>query len=55
MNKFLRDASYIGVRNAVARVNPNFDQYLTANRLPSVPRIVVYSSNIENDRELLNL
>lgn len=43
MNKFLRDLSYVGVRNAVSRAIPGFDQYLTASRLPNVPRIVLYA------------
>jgi hypothetical protein len=53
MNKFLRDLSYVGVRNAVARTLPNFDQYLTASRLPPVPRIVVYSSDNQLSHEVV--
>lgn len=47
MNKFLRECSFMGVRNRVNKLQPGFDQYLTASRLPKVPRIVVYSQTEE--------
>lgn len=47
MNKFLRECSFMGIRNRVNKLQPGFDQYLTASRLPKVPRIVVYSQTEE--------
>ena len=53
MNKLLRDLSYVGIRNAVSRSMPNFEQYLSATRLPQVPRIVLYAVDDELPREVL--
>jgi hypothetical protein len=44
MNKFLRDISYIGIRNVIKKQNKLYDQYLNSHRLPTYPKIVVYTS-----------
>lgn len=41
--------SYIGVRNAVSKRLPGFEQYMTAHRMPTFPKIVVYSANEANN------
>jgi hypothetical protein len=43
MNKFLRELSFMGIRNRVNKLYPGYDQYLTASRLPAVPRLVLYA------------
>lgn len=53
MNKLLRDLSYVGVRNVVSRSMPGFDQYLSASRLPAVPRIVVYTADDHEPRSII--
>lgn len=45
MNKFLRDYSFMALRNRIGKMNPGFDQNLTSSRLPRMPRIVVYSNS----------
>ena len=48
MKKFMRDISYVGVRNALRKSYPELESYYQQYRTPVVPRIVVYSKNKED-------